>query len=77
MIIPVRCFGCGGVLADKYRHYQELVKKNKLAKGLSLTKIEYFTAEHATKTVEGTVLDELGITRACCRARMLTHVDIE
>jgi DNA-directed RNA polymerase subunit N (RpoN/RPB10) len=77
MIIPVRCFTCGGILADKRRYYLELVEKNKLAKGLSLTKIEYFTAENTGKTVEGAVLDELGILRACCRSRMLAHVDIE
>ena len=30
MIIPVRCFTCGKVLADKYQHYQEAVRAKKL-----------------------------------------------
>ena len=29
MIIPVKCFTCGMVLADKYRFYQEEVRKRK------------------------------------------------
>ena len=29
MLIPVKCFTCGMVLADKYRYYQEEVRKIK------------------------------------------------
>ena len=29
MIIPVKCFTCGKVLADKYRFYQEKVREKK------------------------------------------------
>ena len=32
MIIPVKCFTCGMVIADKYRFYQAEVRKRKLAK---------------------------------------------
>ena len=32
MIIPVKCFTCGEVLADKYRYYLEQTKKKKMAK---------------------------------------------
>ena len=32
MIIPVKCFTCGTVIADKYRFYVEEVRKKKLAK---------------------------------------------
>ena len=28
------------------------------------------------KTVEGKVLDELGLKRYCCRRHLLTHVDL-
>ena len=30
MIIPIKCFSCGTVLANKYRYYCEEVRKQKL-----------------------------------------------
>ena len=30
MIIPVKCFTCGKVLADKYQYYQKTVAEMKL-----------------------------------------------
>ena len=41
MIIPVKCFTCGMVIADKYRFYQEEVRKRKLAKSLDVEKVIY------------------------------------
>jgi DNA-directed RNA polymerase subunit N (RpoN/RPB10) len=29
MIIPIKCFTCGMVIADKYRHYLAEVRKKK------------------------------------------------
>jgi DNA-directed RNA polymerase subunit N (RpoN/RPB10) len=77
MIIPVKCFTCGNVLADKYRFYQAEVRKIKLSQGLRENKVVYLTKEKVEKTPEGTVLDSLGLTNVCCRRHMLTHVDIE
>jgi DNA-directed RNA polymerase subunit N (RpoN/RPB10) len=80
MIIPVRCFTCSMVLADKYRHYLEEVRKKKLAKKMgdaNLDKIMYLTKDVQDKTPEGEVLDELGLIKMCCRRHFLTHVDID
>lgn len=77
MIIPVKCFTCGFVLADKYRFFQREVNKLKVDKNLDLDKITYFTKENMEKTPEGIVLDRLKIHNVCCRRHMLTHVDIE
>jgi len=80
MIIPVRCFTCSMVLADKYRYYLEEVRKKKLAKQMgdaNLDKILYLTKDVQDKTPEGEVLDELGLTKMCCRRHFLTHVDID
>jgi DNA-directed RNA polymerase subunit N len=77
MIIPVKCFTCGMVLADKYRFYQEEVRKRKLAKSLDVEKVIYLTREFHEKTPEGEVLDEMNLTKMCCRRHLLTHVDIE
>jgi DNA-directed RNA polymerase I, II, and III subunit RPABC5 len=77
MIIPVKCFTCGNVLANKYRYYQQEVRRIKLEKGMRTEKVVYMTKETIEKTPEGTVLDNIGITNMCCRRHMLTHVDIE
>jgi DNA-directed RNA polymerase subunit N len=77
MIIPVKCFTCGMVLADKYRFYQEEVRKRKLAKSLDVEKVLYLTKEFHEKTPEGEVLDEMNLMKMCCRRHLLTHVDIE
>ena len=77
MIIPVKCVSCGEVLADKYQFYLEHVRKKKLNKGIDVDRLLYLTKENTAKTPEGDVLDELGLTKMCCRRHMLTHVDIE
>jgi len=82
MIIPVKCFTCGMVLADKYRYYQTEVRKRKMAKNMgagsvSIDKVVYLTKEFHDKTPEGDVLDELQLNKMCCRRHFLTHVDID
>ena len=82
MIIPIKCFTCGMVIADKYRFYVEEVRKKKLAKrgnsqSVDIDKVIYLTKEFHEKTPEGEVLDELNIKKMCCRRHFLTHVDIE
>ena len=77
MIIPVKCFTCGMVLADKYRYYQNEVRRLKMLSGKSTEKVIYLTKGNTEKTTEGTVLDDLGLHNVCCRRHMLTHVDIE
>ena len=76
MLIPVKCY-CGKVIADKYRYYVEEVRRRKVAKSMHVDKVQYMTREFAEITPEAEVLDEIGITKQCCRVRFLTHVDIE
>lgn len=77
MIIPIKCFTCGNVLADKYRYFQEQARMIKLSRGLDVDKVVYLTKEKIEKTPEGIILDDLGLSNVCCRRHMLTHVDIE
>jgi len=77
MIIPVKCFTCGMVIADKYRYYLEEVRKLKLNKDIDVDKVMYLTKEYKEKTPEGEVMDNLGLKKMCCRRHLLTHVDIE
>ena len=77
MIIPVKCFTCGHVLDDKYRYFQDEVRRIKIQQGQNTQKVVYLTKETIDKTPEGTVLDNLRLTNVCCRRHMLTHVDVE
>ena len=77
MIIPVKCFTCGKVLADKYRYYKQEVRQRKTDKGLEVDKVIYLDKDDIKKTPEGEVLDVLGLTKYCCRRHMLTHVDLD
>jgi DNA-directed RNA polymerase subunit N (RpoN/RPB10) len=82
MIIPIKCFTCGNIIANKYRYYLEQVRKKKLAKrgndeSIDVDKVLYLTQEFVDKTPEGEVLDDLNMRKMCCRRHFLTHVDIE
>lgn len=73
MLIPIRCFTCGKTLADKWDYYDKAVKK--LEKEVSDEKkkdeLKYFD-----KVKSGKILDELGLTRYCCRRHMIGQVDM-
>ena len=77
MIIPIKCFTCGEVLADKYRYFQQEVRKIKSSKKMEIEKVVYLNTENIHKTPEGQVLDELNLRKYCCRRHMLTHVDLD
>lgn len=76
MIIPIKCFTCGKVLADKYQYYIREVRKIK-SNSDDFSKVTYLTQSNMGKTPEGKILDQLKLTKICCRRHMLTHVDIE
>ncbi len=63
MIIPVKCFTCGKVLADKYRFYKEEVNKLNTNKDLGVDDIIYFTTDNTDKTNNGIVLDNLKLKK--------------
>lgn len=67
MIIPVRCMTCGKVLADKWEYYVKHSKELEKDKD---------APKHFEKTLSGKVLDELGLTKMCCRRHMLGHVEL-
>lgn len=77
MIIPVKCFTCGKVLANKYQFYKREVKKRKVNNQDDINNVVYLTKDFADKTPEGEIMDILKLNKYCCRRHMLTHVDIE
>ena len=55
MIIPIKCFTCGTVLADKYTYYcQEVRRRTPITRNGQIKKVEYLTKENAEKTIQGT-----------------------
>lgn len=77
MIIPIRCFTCNKVLADKWEFYkrrcQELSKDPDTKKEIEEKKKEYPNFEGF---YQGKVLDELQLTKMCCRRHFLGQVDL-
>ncbi len=78
MIIPVRCFTCNKVIADKYQYYlkkkQEIDKDpDSLEKTITTSLIE---SGEVQKTEYGKLLDALDIKRYCCRRMFISQVDI-
>ena len=77
MIIPIKCYTCGNVLADKYQYYLREVRAGKLKENQDVNAVIYLTKDFAEKTIEGKVMDELKLNKICCRRHFLTHVEIE
>lgn len=77
MIIPVRCFTCGKVLADKWEYYkrrcEQLQKDPEMMEEAKTKKKEFTNFEGF---YQGKVLDELGLHKMCCRRHFLGQVDL-
>lgn len=76
MIIPVRCYSCGNVISSKYDYYIKRVAELKKKENLPLedTVLNVMTP-NLEKTIEGRVMDEVGLTHICCRKIFLGHID--
>jgi len=75
MIIPIRCFTCSKVIADKYDYYHQ--EKNKL---IVAAKNDYKTTDADLKFFNDIhtkeILDNLGLIRYCCRRSLMSSVDM-
>lgn len=58
-MIPIRCFTCNKVLADKYLNYKKYIK-------------EFEKQKDDKKTPECKALDKVGLKKYCCRSIMLS-----
>jgi len=72
MIIPIRCFSCNNILADKWKFYTEEIKKKR---GRSEDRY-YMDGSQIPQTQELEIMTRIGFKRACCRKQFLTHVDL-
>ena len=82
MIIPIRCFTCGNVIADKWQPFIKLTteKKNVSTENVnSELDIEYIKLTDdgsIKKSIEGEALDEIGLHKYCCRRMILGNVHL-
>jgi DNA-directed RNA polymerase subunit N (RpoN/RPB10) len=84
MIIPVRCYTCGEVLADKWIAYITAIHNDKNSNDKNLDKdnddleLKYIdvTNDKEEKSIEGKILDEMNLHKYCCRRMMLSNVHI-
>ncbi len=77
MIIPVRCFTCGHVVADKWNYYVKRCEELEKEQSSEATQQqEELNPQHFDKTVRQKVFEELGLERICCRRMLLGHVDL-
>jgi DNA-directed RNA polymerase subunit N (RpoN/RPB10) len=79
MLIPVRCFTCGKTISDKWVPFIKSVNKKKDSDTTNNVKdldIEYIDLENPNKSIEGEVMDELGLHRYCCRRMILGNVHL-
>lgn len=76
MLVPVRCFNCNKVIGHLWQDYldkiQEECNKEQLEKDSRYLVIN----ENNPKTIENKVLDELGLTKICCRTTILSTIDL-
>jgi DNA-directed RNA polymerase subunit N (RpoN/RPB10) len=73
MIIPIRCFTCGKLIAHLWEEYQTKLEeyKNKISNDY-----QYKINNNNEKSIEAKLLDEMGLNKYCCRRMILSHVDL-
>jgi DNA-directed RNA polymerase subunit N (RpoN/RPB10) len=78
MIIPIRCFTCNRVVAQLWEEYLNRIQLEYIDEDIKNNKKKRFVdiEELRNKTVEGKILDEMNLSRYCCRRMMLSHVDL-
>jgi DNA-directed RNA polymerase subunit N (RpoN/RPB10) len=64
MIIPIRCFTCNKLIADKWEKYKKKLEENKDKEGKQ------------KKEMEEILEKEFGLKRYCCKRMLTTHVEL-
>lgn len=72
MIIPIRCFTCGKVLADKWEYFKRQCDEA----SRTSTDVQPHQSTYFEPAFKGAILDDLNLHKMCCRRHMLGHVDL-
>jgi len=77
MIPYVRCCTCGKVLSNKSEFYKkEYIRKKQALNSTEDPLIIDISNDEVKETISGTIMNELGIIRVCCRKSFFTAIDI-
>ncbi len=77
MIIPIRCFTCNQIIANKWNQYQEKIQEQYIKEDITNNiKKRFIDVNNLDKNIEGKILDELKIHKYCCRRMLMSHVDM-
>ena len=82
MLIPPRCFTCGEIIADKWEIYIKTVnqRKNESTETFKENELDIqyidITKKTVEKSIEGKVLDDMGLHKYCCRLPFLSTVHL-
>lgn len=75
MIIPIRCFTCGKVLAHLWNDYIKEVRDEYEKNNINFSQ-KYIIKDLGDKSIECKTLDKFDLHKYCCRRMMLSHVDL-
>ena len=76
MIIPIRCFTCGNVMADIADFYESEKEKLKDATDKADKKEVDKIYKNFEKIHTGEILNKLGLKRYCCRRNLIANIDM-
>jgi DNA-directed RNA polymerase subunit N (RpoN/RPB10) len=82
MIIPIRCFTCNKVLADKWNYFKKEIDKedkkntNFNIEDISIPEDEENPLRYFDETDQKKILNKLGITKMCCVRHFISHIDL-
>jgi len=77
MIIPIRCFTCGKLVADKWLEYDKRIKELKEEATESAREVEDRALGLGAEELGiKKIFDDLGLNRYCCKRMLLSHVDL-
>lgn len=71
--IAVRCYTCNLPISGKWKTYLDLVKTYRKQDGRPETDELVYLTSSTKVTAEGRAMNDLGLTRECCRRHFLTH----
>ena len=76
MIIPIRCFTCGKIIADKWEFYQQKKAEYSQDERNRDTYIDVDKLKKQEYTPEYKALNDCKLERICCRRMFLSHADL-
>lgn len=76
MIIPIRCYTCGKVIADLWEPYLKMLQEGYNKEETAVDAESVIIKRERGQTIECKALDNLGLKSYCCRRMILAHIDL-